>query len=88
MVFSNFDVETILIQEMRARGTDALPWNFSGFGSNDPGHRREGQEPAKFDLLYPVNLDRPLGKISVLEILNLLKRKLTYLCVPKTQIRT
>jgi len=83
MVFSNFDVEAILIKEMRARGTGALPWNFSGFGSNDPGHRREGQKPAKFDLLFPVDLDRALGflspgDISVLEIVNLLKGKLPY----------
>jgi hypothetical protein len=65
MVFSNFDVEAILIQEMRKLDVDHLAWNDSGFGSNDPGHRREGQRPAPFDAQHPIDIDRPLeGAIS------------------------
>ena len=61
MVFSAFDIESILISEIRAGAPAALPWNDSGFGSNDPGRRRDGQESARFDRLYPVDIDRPLG---------------------------
>jgi hypothetical protein len=35
MVFSAFDVEAILISEMRSRNQAYLSWNDSGFGSND-----------------------------------------------------
>ena len=83
MVFSNFDVEAILIKELRKGDSTLLPWNFSGFGSNDPGHRREHQEPAKFDLECPLDLDRPLefvsaGTYCVRDLLVILKRKLPY----------
>ncbi|MBP1848265.1 hypothetical protein J2046_006556 [Rhizobium petrolearium] len=61
MVFSNFDVEAILIHEMRKADKKVLAWNYSGFGSNDPGHNREGQRPSKFDFEYPINIDRELG---------------------------
>lgn len=83
MVFSNFDVEAILIKELRRQNANALAWNFSGFGSNDPGHNREGQEPADFDKERPVDIDRPLpiiatGKIALLPFLIGLKDSLTY----------
>ena len=83
MVFSNFDVEAILIKELRRQDPQALAWNFSGFGSNDPGHNREGQEPADFDKERPIDIDRPLpfltpGEISLLQLLMLLKENLTY----------
>ncbi|WP_029922765.1 hypothetical protein [Nevskia soli] len=84
MVFSNFDVETILIEEMRRLHESYLAWNTSGFGSNDPGRRREGQESAEFDSKHPIDVDRPLdfveaGTYDVLGLLVLLKEKLPYL---------
>lgn len=83
LVFSNFDVEAILIKEMRKADKKALRWNYSGFGSNDPGHNREGQKPAEFDLQYPVNIDRRLnlvkpGKYAVLPLLVALKYHLPF----------
>ena len=63
MVFSNFDIETILIEALRKRDKANLRWNDSGFGSNDPGHNRESQEPAKFDVDYPIDMDHPLENV-------------------------
>ena len=83
MVFSAFDIEAILIGEMRAASAEALPWNDSGFGSNDPGRRRDGQEPAKFDRWFPIDIDRPLtmidGRQSVSKILKFAKNSVPYL---------
>lgn len=83
LVFSNFDVEAILIDALRKADTTALKWNDSGFGSNDPGHRREMQEPAAFDVERPVDIDRPLdllaGTHSLLELLIKLKDDLPYI---------
>lgn len=83
LVFSNFDVEAILIDTMRKADEGALAWNDSGFGSNDPGHNREGQQPASFDISYPINIDRQLnlfmaGTHAVLPLLIKLKRHLPY----------
>lgn len=84
MVFSNFDVEAILIQEMRNRDAAHLTWNDSGFGSNDPGRNREGQEPAEFDENYPIDIDKPMeviraGTYNLLALLVDVKEKLPYL---------
>lgn len=83
MVFHNFDVEDILIKRFAEIDGVPLIWNNSGFGSNDPGHRREGQEPAAFDKQYPIDIDRPIeagaGERSVLELLLQLKDELPYL---------
>ena len=83
LVFSNFDVEAILIDAMRKADKGALAWNDSGFGSNDPGHNREGQQPADFDVSYPINIDRQLhlvvaGSQAVLPLLIRLKQHLPY----------
>lgn len=83
MVFSTFDVEAILINELRRQDEKALAWNYSGFGSNDPGHRREDQEPAPFDVERPIKIDRPLpfivdGETTVLDLLIALKDSLPY----------
>lgn len=93
MVFSNFDVETILIKEMRRRDPQShgLPWNDSGFGSNDPGHNREAQEPAQFDKDWPVDIDRPLdfiqpGTHNVRDLLVKLKEGLPYLLRYETDL--
>lgn len=83
LVFSNFDVEAILINEMRKIDPSALPWNDSGFGSNDPGHRRETQKPAEFDRQRPIDIDRPIDILSsgiqpLLSVLISLKDHLPY----------
>ena len=83
MVFSNFDVEAILINSFKKTSKDFLRWNASGFGSNDPGHNRETQEPAIFDKERPIDIDRPLGlksgSYAMLELLVALKDGLPYL---------
>ena len=82
LVFSNFDVEAILMKALREADRAALLWNTSGFGSNDPGHRREAQEPADFDKQHPIDIDRALaietGDYPVLEVLRSLKELLPY----------
>lgn len=83
LVFSNFDVEAILIRELRQRDPAALSWNDSGFGSNDPGHNRETQEPARWDIERPIDIDRTLGFLPsgpqpLLAALLMLKRGLPY----------
>jgi hypothetical protein len=84
MVFSAFDVEAILIAEMKKEGVGSLPWNNSGFGSNDPGKNRDGQQPADFDQWYPVDIDFPIdglppGEMSLSEFLRVVKGKLPFL---------
>ena len=64
LVFSNFDVEAILIDELRKSDPTALKWNDSGFGSNDPGHRRETQDSADFDKERPIDIDRPITQFA------------------------
>lgn len=85
MVFSNFDAEAILIGELRRVTRGALPWNDTGFGSNDPGHNREFEEPGDFDRQNPINLDVVLdpalfspGQIAVLPALVTMKDALPY----------
>jgi len=82
MVFHNFDVEDILIRRYAEIDGKPLAWNLSGFGSNDPGHGRERQAPAPFDIQYPIDIDRPLevgaGAESVLSLLIRLKDELPY----------
>ena len=83
MVFSNFDLEAILIERLRAADERNLEWNYSGFGSNDPGEKREDQEPAQFDVDYPINVDREIefdfsGERSVRDLLVLMKDRLPY----------
>lgn len=92
LVFSNLDVEAILIKEMRKADKGALRWNFSGFGSNDPGHNREGQKPAPFDVQYPVNIDRPLqlvkpGGYQLLALLVGLKEHLPFYLRYETDLK-
>lgn len=62
-VFTAMDLETQLI---RHYGTAApVPWNFSGFGSNDPGRERDttNLKPEGFDASYPVDIDRKLETV-------------------------
>ncbi|WP_409346933.1 Eco29kI family restriction endonuclease [Paenibacillus sp. MBLB4367] len=76
-VFKNADIETMLIDHYNAQ------WNFSGFGSNDPGKNRDDQDPADFDLQYPIDVDLPLsflaaGIYECKELLKILARELPY----------
>lgn len=49
--FSVMDVEALLTEYL---GSNASPGNNSGFGPNDPGRKRDNQEPSKFDKLHPL----------------------------------
>jgi len=81
MVFTTVNVEATLIKHFL--GENKMAWQNSGFGSNDPGHNRENQEPSDFDKLHPVNIDMPLEFIrpeqtSAFELLLRLKENLPY----------
>lgn len=83
-VFSTFDLETMLIEEFTRLEGQRPAWNFSGFGSNDPGRNREDQKPAPFDSEFPIDIDRevailPPGTHDVLEAVMALKAGLPYL---------
>ena len=91
MVFSNFDAEAILIQELRRQNPKHLAWNDSGFGSNDPGRNREGQEPAEFDVQFPIDIDKRLGVIppgshNLRDLLVSVKTELPYLLRYETDV--
>lgn len=57
-VFTAVDLETQLIRHYT--GKDGTEWNGSGFGSNDPGRKRDHTQPGRFDRSYPINIDLPL----------------------------
>lgn len=81
MVFTVMSVETALIEIFTESNPNS--WQNTGFGSNDPGHRRETQKPAKFDVDYPINIDLPLqevtaGEYSAIELLIKLKKLLPF----------
>ena len=83
-VFSTFDLETMLIEEYTTVLGLRPAWNTSGFGSNDPGRRREDQDPAQFDLQYPVSIDRVVdflqpGEHEVISVMLRLKQTLPYI---------
>ncbi|MEF2550928.1 Eco29kI family restriction endonuclease [Aurantimonas sp. A2-1-M11] len=82
-VFNMFDLETMLIEEYTRVASLRPIWNTSGFGSNDPGHRRENQDPALFDVRHPVDIDREIkaidpGTHEILAVLLRLKDLLPY----------
>lgn len=57
-------------------------WNKSGFGPKDPGKNRDGYQPNKFDVLYPINTDWPINGVAdtmtIGEVLALMKEQLPY----------
>ena len=61
MVFTAMDLETQLIKHYRDANDGAAAWNGSGFGSNDPGRKREttNVSPDGFDAQHPINIDIP-----------------------------
>lgn len=82
-VFTAMDLETELIRHYSSSGQ--VPWNNSGFGSNDPGRRRDGTRLAEnhFDRLYPIDLDEPIEidltpGMTVAAALTALRKSLPY----------
>lgn len=75
--------ETLLINRHRARGE--LPWNFGGFGRNDPGRERDTTRLRRtdFDARYPIRLDWPCGSLigdhTMIDLLRRLKNHLPYI---------
>lgn len=76
--------ETAVIAHYRTVGQAS--WNFSGFGSHDPGRNREetNKEPQGFDSMYPIRDDWPCDFVSAREwnareLLLELKRELPFL---------
>lgn len=61
MVFTAMDLETQLIKHYRYGAPGAVAWNGSGFGSNDPGLKREttNKRPEGFDARHPIDIDLP-----------------------------
>lgn len=83
-VFTAMDLEKLLIRHY-ARTAGDVWWNFSGFGSNDPGRNRDGTElkAAGFDALYPIDLDYPVdincqGGVPAARVLDALRVELPY----------
>jgi len=82
-VFTAVDLESQLIKHYG--GLSALPWNGSGFGSNDPGRERDTTtyKHDHFDALFPIDIDRPLNvdlreQMTAVEAFNALKAALPY----------
>lgn len=82
-VFTAMDLEKLLIRHY-AQTADVW-WNFSGFGSNDPGRNRDQTElkAAGFDAVYPIDLDHPVaiqtdGGVSAAQVLDALRRELPF----------
>lgn len=83
-VLTAMDIETELIRHYKER-LGAVPWNGSGFGSNDPGRQREEtNKPIEgFDAQFPINIDIPAnfvppGTYRVADFLWQLKEILPY----------
>jgi hypothetical protein len=83
-VFTAVDLETQLIKHYG--GVDAVSWNGSGFGSNDPGRERDTTtyKEEHFDSRYPIDIERKLDfslptAATAADMLRSLKRGLPYL---------
>ncbi|WP_054064501.1 GIY-YIG nuclease family protein [Pseudomonas asplenii] len=84
-VFTAMDLESLLIKHYKYLSI-RLSWNFSGFGSNDPGRNRDKSKikESHFDNLYPIDLNyeativRSSGEITVAAVLKQLKEQLGY----------
>lgn len=87
LVFTAMDLETQLIKHY-SKKLGSVEWNGSGFGSNDPGRRREttNARPDGFDVSFPINIDTEIevagiaenATMSVAEALKALKKSLFY----------
>ncbi|GCD99326.1 Eco29kI family restriction endonuclease [Embleya hyalina] len=82
--------ERLLINRHRELGE--VPWNYNGFGNNDPGKRRDMTEvdDTHFDRFYPIDLDFEFttlsydtdtldGTLTVADLLKAVKDQLPYL---------
>lgn len=84
-VFTAMDLEDFLIKHYR-KHHHRLPWNLSGFGSNDPGRNRDKSNLKEdhFDSLYPIDLELPITHrfesfpINIADLLKFLKEELAY----------
>ncbi|MGO7445146.1 GIY-YIG nuclease family protein [Rhizobium ruizarguesonis] len=83
-VFTAMDLEKLLIRHY-AQTAGEVWWNFSGFGSNDPGRNRDQTElkAAGFDAVYPIDLDHPVdiksdGGVPAFRVLDALRAELPY----------
>ncbi|HEV2817812.1 MAG TPA: Eco29kI family restriction endonuclease [Allosphingosinicella sp.] len=84
LVFSAMDLEKALISHYKRR-KEHPAWNGSGFGSNDPGRRRDktALKEDGFDANYPINIDLPLetppsGQLTALDALTRLMPSVPY----------
>jgi hypothetical protein len=65
-------------------GAALLPWNASGYGSNDPGRKRDHtDEHDTFNARYPINVDVPCigmeaGNFIAFDALKVLSKKTPY----------
>lgn len=83
-VFTAMDLEKLLIRYYAATSGEVW-WNFSGFGSNDPGRNRDTTElkAAGFDAQYPIDLDHPVdiktdGGVPAARVLDALRVELPF----------
>lgn len=82
-VFTAMDLEKLLIRHYAE--TADVWWNFSGFGSNDPGRNRDQTElkATGFDAVYPIDFDHPVdiktdGGVPAARVLDALRFELPY----------
>lgn len=81
--FSAVAPEKLLID--KHQGDGEAPWNYNGFGINDPGRERDTTvfNPGHFDQMYPANLDWviediPPGGCNLKDLLKIMKDSLPY----------
>jgi len=60
-VFTAMDLEADLIRHYG--GVKAIGWNGSGFGSNDPGRKRDttNVKASNYDAVFPIDIDREMA---------------------------
>jgi hypothetical protein len=79
--FSALAPEQLLITHHKGQGD--IPWNNNGFGNKDPGRQRDHTIPNRFDVKFPIDLDRPVeglspGEMTLQELLERIKAGLPY----------
>ncbi|WP_034387943.1 GIY-YIG nuclease family protein [Hellea balneolensis] len=85
LVFSAMELETMLIQHYK-NVEGKVKWQHSGFGSNDPGRRRDRTDYKidHFDVLYPIDIDEKgsfefQSGASIKDCLDQIKGQLPYI---------
>jgi len=100
LVFSAMELESLLIKHYSAINRKPI-WNKSGFGSNDPGRKRDHSavKDDHFDALYSIDIDIEIEVdyevgVNALRALEAIKQKLPYLLrfdkrnLPKTELES